>query len=73
MSKYDNLIYYKQTKARTGHNCTSCHQLIKAGDIYYAENIKDNFLHSLHRKKYCKLCYQGMEKNKGGLNNALGT
>jgi hypothetical protein len=65
MSKYDNLIYYKQTKARTDHNCTNCFQLIKAGDIYYAENIKDKFLHSLHRKKFCKQCYQAMEQNKG--------
>jgi len=65
MSKYDNLIYYKQTKARTDHNCTNCHQLIKAGDIYYPENIKDKFLHSLHRKKLCKRCYQALEQNKG--------
>lgn len=73
MGKYDNLIYYKQTKARTEHNCTNCHQLIKTGDIYYAENIKDKFLHSLHRKKFCKKCYQTIEHNRGELNNALDT
>jgi hypothetical protein len=60
MSKYDNLIYYKQTKARTEHICMNCHQLIKSGDIYYAEHIKDKFLHSLHSKKFCKQCYQKM-------------
>ncbi len=71
MSKYDNLIYYKQTKARTDHNCTNCLQLIKSGDIYYSEKIKDKFLHSLHRKKFCKQCYHAMVQNKGELNNAL--
>ena len=65
MSKYDNLIYFKETKARTDHICMGCQGLIQAGDIYYAENMKDKFLHSLHRKKYCSQCYQALEQDKG--------
>jgi len=72
MSEHDDLTFYRQIKARTEHNCAKCAQLIKAGDLYYAEDIKDRFLHSLHRKKFCRQCYQAMEQKKGELNNAFG-
>ena len=58
MSKYDNLKFFKETKARTNHFCSNCGQQIYPGDVYYAEEMKDKFLHSLHRKKLCKECYQ---------------
>jgi hypothetical protein len=58
MGKYDNLKVLKKTKARVNHTCSFCGRIIQAGDYYYAEDIKDKFLHSLHRKKYCYLCYQ---------------
>ena len=56
MGKYDNLKFFKKTKARTNHICMKCGQQINAGDFYYAEDIKDKFLHSLHRKKLCNKC-----------------
>jgi len=64
MGRYDNLKIFKETKARVNHSCTNCGQKINAGDIYYAEEIKDKFLHSLHRKKFCIKCYEEYFKNK---------
>ncbi len=58
MSKYDNLKYFKETKARATHLCIICKEKINIGDIYYPEVIKDKFLHSLHRKKLCGKCYK---------------
>ena len=58
MSKYDHLRFLKKTKARAEHQCFQCGQLISAGEFYYAEELKDRFLHSLHRKKFCSACYQ---------------
>lgn len=62
MSKYDNLKFFKKTKARVNHICMKCGQQINTGDFYYAEDIKDKFLHSLHRKKFCKNCYEKIAK-----------
>ncbi len=58
MGKYDSLKFLKRTKARAEHQCRKCGQLIKIGDFYYVEELKDRFLHSLHRKKFCSDCYQ---------------
>jgi hypothetical protein len=62
MSKYDNLKILNKTKARVNHICIKCGQQINAGDFYYAEALKDRFLHSLHRKKFCKNCYEKITK-----------
>lgn len=59
MSKYDNLKYFKKTKARACHVCMKCGKQIFPGDYYYAERLKDRFLHSLHMKKLCIECYEG--------------
>lgn len=64
MSKYNNLKIFKETKSRANHICSNCKTQINAGDIYYPEEIKDKFLHSLHRKKLCKKCYQGINESK---------
>jgi len=64
MSKYDNLKFFKETKARTNHICIECGQQINAGDFYYADDLKDKFLHSLHKKKFCNKCYEAYFKNK---------
>jgi len=58
MGKYDNLKFFKKTKARVSHACLKCGQQINIGDYYYAEEIKDKFLYSLHRKKLCNKCYE---------------
>jgi hypothetical protein len=64
MSKYDNLKFFKKTKARVNHICMNCGEQINTGDIYYPEKIKDKFLHSLRRKKLCKKCYQNIIESK---------
>lgn len=53
-----------KTKARVNHICMKCGQQINAADFYYAESMKDKFLHSLHRKKFCIKCYEEYFKNK---------
>jgi hypothetical protein len=62
VSKYDNLKFFKKTKARANHICSNCGAQINKGDIYYPEVIKDKFLHSLHNKKLCKHCYEKIGK-----------
>lgn len=64
MGKYDDLKFFKETKARSNHICSECGKQITAGDIYFPEEIKDRFLHSLHRKKFCGKCYGEMNKLK---------
>jgi len=61
MGKYGSLKFFKKTKARTNHICMKCGQQINASDFYYAEDIKDKFLHSLHKKKLCNKCYEAAE------------
>jgi NAD-dependent SIR2 family protein deacetylase len=61
MGKYDNMIVFKETKARVSHACSKCRKEINPGDVYYAEELKDKFLQSLHRKKYCPQCYQSLK------------
>lgn len=58
MSKYNHLKFLKRTKARVNHQCNFCGEAILSGQFYYAEEIKDEFLHSLYRKKFCNTCYQ---------------
>jgi hypothetical protein len=57
MSKFDNLKYFKRTKARVIHICIDCNSVIEIGEYYYSETIKDKFLNSLHRKKLCAHCF----------------
>ena len=57
MSKYNNLKFLSKTKARVTHRCHQCGKLISTGEFYYAEKLKDRFLHSLHLKKICGKCY----------------
>ena len=58
MNKYDNLKIWKQTKARVNHSCINCEKQINVGELYYAEELKDKFLHSLHGKKLCVNYYE---------------
>jgi len=58
MGKYSNLKFLKKTKARVNHICSKCGKKIESGSFYYAETIKDKFLHSLHAKKFCVECYE---------------
>jgi hypothetical protein len=48
----------KETKARSQHLCYKCGKNIFSGETYYCEDIKDKFLHNLHAKKYCSICYE---------------
>jgi len=67
MSKYEKLKYFKEIKAGSEHLCSNCGRKIYPGNVYYAEDIKDKFLHSLHRKKLCKECYELKNFNLGAL------
>ncbi len=67
MIKYDNLKFLKRTKTRVVHRCDKCGKLISLGDFYYAETLKDKFLHTLHNKKFCEDCYK--EYSEDLLNN----
>lgn len=58
MGKFDRLITLKQIKARSNHICYNCDNEIVPDDIYYCEHIEDKFLHRLHAKKYCSVCYE---------------
>lgn len=58
MGKYNQFKFLMKTRARVNHICSSCGMEIKSGSFYYAETIKDRFLHSLHAKKFCTECYE---------------
>jgi len=58
MSKYNNLKFLKWTEACVEHQCNRCGQIISIGEFYYAEKIKDKFLHAPYMKKFCVTCYQ---------------
>ena len=58
MGKLNGLKILKKTKARTKHICNKCGRQIESGEIYYREHVEDKFLHSLHAKKFCNLCYE---------------
>ena len=58
MSQYNNLKILIKRKARTSHKCFSCGEIIKKGDIYYSEELKDRFINYPHKKKFCADCYK---------------
>jgi hypothetical protein len=58
MGKYDSLKILIKRKARVNHNCTSCGEIIKAGEFYYSEELKDKHINFIHRKKLCDSCYK---------------
>lgn len=58
MGKYSHLTVLKQTKARVRHICYDCGQEIFPGETYWKEYVQDKFLHNLHAKKYCAVCYK---------------
>ena len=62
MGKYDNFKILKNKIAPTNLQCQLCRQIIKQGDYYYSEEIEDKFLHSPHRKKFCKECVGRFKK-----------
>ncbi len=62
MSKYNNLKILKKKIATENFKCQLCKNFIKEGKDYYSEEVRDRFLHSLHRKKFCKECVQKFKK-----------
>jgi hypothetical protein len=63
MSKFGALIYFKKTKARVDHICSSCGKKIRCNDFYYVETMQDNPLYRLRAKELCLACYRNLEKN----------
>jgi len=64
MSKYNNLKYWAEVKARTPHCCEKCGSLIASGEVYYSEKL-DGFVHTL-RVRLGKLCQQCFKKSEQG-------
>ena len=58
MGKYNHLKILKKTKSRAYHVCQKCGNKILPTEYYYREHIQDKFLHSLHAKKFCEVCYK---------------
>lgn len=58
MTKYDNLKFLKETKARVAHDCNKCGEQIKSGEIYYPESIGRVNAPGIKLKKFCKNCYK---------------
>jgi len=63
MGKYSAQTYFKKTKAREGHICSSCGKKIKREDFYYIETMQNNPLYRLQAKKLCLDCYGNLEEN----------
>jgi hypothetical protein len=58
MSKFNNLKFFKKTNARTDRRYIKCDQKVIIGEFYYAEELKNKFLHSLDRREFCNTYYQ---------------
>ena len=58
MSKYNNLKFLKETKARISHTCYNCRKEIKKGEIYYPESIGRVNAPGTKLRKFCKKCYE---------------
>jgi len=58
MSKYNNLKFLKETKARIPHTCYNCRKEIKKGEIYYPESIGRVNSPHVKLRKFCNKCYE---------------
>jgi hypothetical protein len=56
MSKYDNIKFLKETKARNLYTCERCGAEIKIGEIYYKESIGRINAPGINLKKFCNKC-----------------
>lgn len=64
MSKYNNLKFLKETKARVLHVCDECGKKIKAGEIYYRESIGKVNAPGIKLKKFCYKCSNELIRDK---------
>ena len=58
MSKYDNLKFLKETKARNFRVCDKCGQIIESGQIYQKESVGRVNAPGLKLRGFCVKCYQ---------------
>ncbi len=63
-SKYDQIKFFKETKARDYHICDNCGEWINAGDIYFPESIGKVNAPGVKLRKFCKECYENTLKIK---------
>ena len=63
MGKFGALIYFKKTKARVDHICSSCGKKIRRNNFYYVETVKDNPTYRLRARKLCLVCHGNLEEN----------
>ncbi len=62
MNKHNNLKVLKRKITLITFQCGICKQFVREGESYYSEEIKDRFLHFLHKKKFCKECVNKFKK-----------
>ena len=58
MSKYENLKFLKETKARIPHTCDNCGIEINKGEVYYPESIGRVNAPGFKLRKFCKNCFE---------------
>jgi hypothetical protein len=58
MSKYNNIKFLKETKARISHTCDNCGYEIEKGELYYPESIGRVNAPGIKLRKFCKNCYE---------------
>ena len=58
MSKYDNIKFLKETKARKPRICDKCGCGIESGKIYYKESIGKINVIGIKLNGFCEKCYQ---------------
>ena len=62
MDKYNRFKILKKRVTSTTFQCQLCRRLVKQGENYYSEEVKDKFLHFLHKRKFCKKCVEKFKK-----------
>lgn len=62
MSKYNQLKILKKKIANANFRCKLCKRFIMEGDAYYSEEVKNKFIHSLHKKSFCEECVKNFQK-----------
>lgn len=62
MSKYDNVKFLKETKARNLYICERCGLEIKVGETYYKESIGKINAPGIKFKKFCYKCSKSYPK-----------
>ncbi len=58
MSKYDNLKYLKETKARKSRACDKCVREIEKDETYFKESIDRVNIIGMKLRGFCDKCFR---------------